>query len=177
MTNIPQKVDVELLKLEKDTDKALEGAVFGLYAGEDIQNASGGVIVAKDTLLETSKSDANGVVDFESELPLSSYYIKETTAPEGYLLTDETVTVTVEPDPEVNVHKFTATVYNTPEPDEPDNPGGGGSHNPGTPTNSSDTPTGDVSMFVIIAAVVVIAGAGIILVVAVKKRKKEENQN
>lgn len=177
MTNIPQKVDVELLKLEKDTDKALEGAVFGLYAGEDIQNASGGVIVAKDTLLETSKSDANGVVDFESELPLSSYYIKETTAPEGYLLTDETVTVTVEPDPEVNVHKFTATVYNTPEPDEPDNPGGGGSHNPGTPTNSSNTPTGDVSMFIIIAAVVVIAGAGIILVVAVKKRKKEENQN
>ena len=100
MTNIPQKVDVELLKLEKDTDKKLEGAVFGLYAGEDIRNAAGGVIVAKDTLLETSRSDANGVVDFESELPLSSYYIKETTAPEGYLLTDETVTVTVEPDPE-----------------------------------------------------------------------------
>ena len=35
------------------TKEALEGVVFGLYAGEDIKNMQGKVVVEKDTLLET----------------------------------------------------------------------------------------------------------------------------
>ena len=35
----------------------LEGAVFGLYAAEDIKTAKGEVLLEKGTLLETQKSD------------------------------------------------------------------------------------------------------------------------
>lgn len=55
--NERQRAEVSLVKLDKDTENPLSGAVFGLYAGEDMKNADGTVIVKKDTLLGKAESN------------------------------------------------------------------------------------------------------------------------
>ena len=86
-----QKVDLSVIKLDGETEKAIAGAVFGLYASEDIENADGDVIVKKDTLLETAVSDENGKIAFTKDYPLSKYYAKEITAPDGYASCDDII--------------------------------------------------------------------------------------
>ena len=44
-----QKVQITVIKKDAETKKSLEGAVFGLYAKEDIFDADGRPIVAADT--------------------------------------------------------------------------------------------------------------------------------
>lgn len=68
-----KKVDVA------DTTKALKGAEFQLLASD------------KNTVIATATSDANGIVKFEKDsveiqLAAGKYYVKETKAPEGYVL-------------------------------------------------------------------------------------------
>ena len=46
ITNERQKVQVTVIKTDAETGDELEGAVFGLYAAEDIVNADGKVFVA-----------------------------------------------------------------------------------------------------------------------------------
>lgn len=165
--NETQKAVMTLTKLDSESKKPLQGAVFGLYAGEDIKSAAGNVIVKKDTLLETSKSGEDGKAVFETLLPLGSYYTKETTAPDGYKLTDEALSFTVKSDKKVGIHKFEGTVYNTKLPKSGGH--GGSDSNPKTPVSSKDTKTGDVALGALIAAVA-LAAAGII-VVCVKRKK------
>ena len=50
--NDRQKAEVSVLKQDKDTLNPLDGGVFGLYAGSDITNADGNVVVSKGTLIE-----------------------------------------------------------------------------------------------------------------------------
>ena len=45
MTNERQKVQITVTKTDSETKEALEGAVFGLFAKEDIVNKDGKVIV------------------------------------------------------------------------------------------------------------------------------------
>lgn len=45
--NDRQKAKVFAEKQDKDTKKPLAGAVFGLYAGKDIKNQDGQVVVVK----------------------------------------------------------------------------------------------------------------------------------
>ena len=73
----------------------MEGAVFGLYAKEDIL-AHGEVIVKADTLIGKALSDENGKAVFVNDLPFGSYYIKEEAAPDGYISSDKVVEVTAE---------------------------------------------------------------------------------
>ena len=89
--NDRQKVDLSVLKLDKETELAIVGAEFGLYAAEDIVNADGEVIIEKDTLLETAVSGTDGKAQFVKDYPLGIYYAKETTAPEGYVSSEEIV--------------------------------------------------------------------------------------
>ena len=65
-----------------------------LYAAKDIVNADGKVIVSKDTLLEKSVSDSNGLIQFVKDYPLGSYYAKEIKAPAGYASNDEVIDFT-----------------------------------------------------------------------------------
>ena len=51
-TNDRQKASVSLVKQDGDTRQPLSGAIFGMYAGNDIVSADGSVIVKKDTLIE-----------------------------------------------------------------------------------------------------------------------------
>ena len=88
--NARQRVQVEVLKKEKDSDKVLSGAIFGLYAADDIVYSKGKVLLAKDTLIELKTTDEDGKIQFVADLPIDSrYYIKELAAPDGYVTDQE----------------------------------------------------------------------------------------
>lgn len=88
--NARQRVQVEVLKKEKGSDKVLSGAIFGLYAADDIVSSKGKVLLAKDTLIELKTTDEDGKIRFVADLPVDSrYYIKELAAPDGYVTDQE----------------------------------------------------------------------------------------
>ena len=88
--NARQRIQVEVLKKEKDSDKVLSGAIFGLYAADDIVSSKGKVLLAKDTLIELKTTDEDGKIRFVADLPVDSrYYIKELSAPDGYVTDQE----------------------------------------------------------------------------------------
>ena len=89
VTNERQKVKITVIKKDAETKKALEGAVFGLYAKEDIFDTDGRLIVAADTFIEKAVTGTDGMVTFISDLPLGQYYVKEMEAPAGYVKSDE----------------------------------------------------------------------------------------
>ena len=91
--NDRQKVHIDLRKVDEDNEANLQGAVFGLYAAEDILAVDGTTIVSKGDLIETSTSDENGQVVFNADLPLSKYEIRELKAPIGYASSDEVIPV------------------------------------------------------------------------------------
>ena len=85
-TNDRQKADVSVVKKDKDTENPLSGGVFALYAGSDIANADGNVVVKKGTLIEKLTTGADGKAAFNADLPIGfSYVVKEEQAPQGYL--------------------------------------------------------------------------------------------
>ena len=91
--NERQKVEVSVVKKDAETQATVEGAVFGLYAKEDIM-AHGEVIVKEDTLIGKALSNENGKAVFVNDLPFGRYYIKEEAAPDGYVSSDKVVEVT-----------------------------------------------------------------------------------
>ena len=93
--NERQKVEVSVVKKDAETQATVGGAVFGLYAKEDIL-AHGEVIVKADMLIGKALSDENGKAVFMNDLPFGRYYIKEEAAPDGYISSDKVVEVTAE---------------------------------------------------------------------------------
>ena len=85
ITNERQKVQIIVIKLDKENKDKLEGAVFGLFAKEDILNSDGKVVVAKGTEIERAVTDKEGKATFVSDLPLGQYYVTELEAPKGYV--------------------------------------------------------------------------------------------
>lgn len=89
-----QKIKIQV----KSTNEAT-GAVFGLYAGEDLhgyvqlsEHIVGGyptLHVKKDTLLEKAQIDETGNLVFEADIPYGLYYVKQLTAVPGGLLSNE----------------------------------------------------------------------------------------
>ncbi|MGN8654514.1 SpaA isopeptide-forming pilin-related protein [Blautia obeum] len=71
-------------------DATLEGAVYGLFACEDIVHPDGksGVLYKKGTQITSLTTDKNGQASV-SNLYLGKYYFKELTPPVGYLLDQE----------------------------------------------------------------------------------------
>ena len=71
------------VKQSSKDGKALAGAEFTVYSDKDCKNS-----------VATASSDANGKLtfDFKSE---GSYYVKETKAPKGYVLSDKVIEITV----------------------------------------------------------------------------------
>lgn len=95
--NRRQKVQVNVLKKEKDSEKVLSGAIFGLFAAEDIVSASGKILIEKDTIIELKTTDESGWIHFMADLPISAkYYLKEIYAPNGYVRGTETQEFTFE---------------------------------------------------------------------------------
>lgn len=115
VTNERQKVKITVVKTDSETEKPLEGAVFGLFAKEDIVNSEGTVIVAADERIEKAVTGADGTVTFVSDLPLGQYYVKEIEAPKGYVNSDEVFDVDASYQGEdVTVIEFTAEFENAP---------------------------------------------------------------
>ena len=84
--NNRQKVSVHVLKKEKDSERVLEGGIFGLYTREDILSASGKVLLEKDEIIELKATDAEGRITFTADLPVGGkYYVKELYAPDGFV--------------------------------------------------------------------------------------------
>ena len=93
--NERQKVEISVVKQDADTEKAVAGAEFGLYAKNDIE-AHGTVIVKADSLLGKAVSGEDGKAVFTQDLPFGEYYIKELAAPDGYVSSDEVLEVKAE---------------------------------------------------------------------------------
>lgn len=74
----------------------IEGAVYTLYAGEDIKDDKGVLIWHKDEKIMDATTDKDGIatfinnkVDYTNDFFMGKYYIKETKAPEGFDLDTE----------------------------------------------------------------------------------------
>lgn len=105
--NERQKLKLEVVKKDKESGKNLEGAVYGLYAGEDIRTGivydeekaawvlreEPEVLFSKGSLIATCITDSEGRAVFDEDLPLGEYEIREMEAPIGYLLSEEEVDV------------------------------------------------------------------------------------
>ena len=93
VTNDRQKVEITVAKKDAETKKPLAGAEFGLYAQNDIVNDNGDVVVAADEQIEKAVSGKDGKAVFVTDLPLGIYYVKELTAPEGYVKSDKKIAI------------------------------------------------------------------------------------
>ena len=119
-TNPRQKVQIVIEKQDQETEETLAGAVFGLYAAEDIQNYRGKTVVKAGTLIATSETtaDENGEVRhavFAPDLPLGQYYVKELKAPYGYATSDTRINVDASyRDDQRDMISLTGTVKNAP---------------------------------------------------------------
>ncbi|WP_287713800.1 SpaA isopeptide-forming pilin-related protein [Blautia sp.] len=92
-----KKIDKETQDFLPQGDSALAGAVYGLYAKEDIVHPDGktGVVFKKDSLIAQGVIKADGTLDF-SELYLGQMYVKEITPPEGYTVDQTKYDVTLD---------------------------------------------------------------------------------
>lgn len=89
--NNRQKAEVNVIKTEKDSDRAVEGTVFALCAKEDITNKDGEVIMEADTVIEEKATDEDGKLSFAAALPIGfPYYVKETAPAPGFTSEGET---------------------------------------------------------------------------------------
>ena len=180
VTNERQKVQITVTKTDSETKEALEGAVFGLFAKEDIVNKDGKVIVKADTqiertvtgkdgkVLDTLTTDKNGHAE-SKELPICTYNedgsfkedihytVVETKAADGYILDETAHDVTLRYDdnaPDVVV--TTLKLINVPT--EPKLPQTGDNANP--------------LLYLGIGALALITGVG----VGLRGRKKKNKQ-
>ena len=88
--NNRQKIKVTVLKKEKDTERMLEGAIFGLFTKEDIKGRDGKVLMEAGTLIEQKTTDENGQILFKADLPMDgTYIVKEIYAPDGFVTSNE----------------------------------------------------------------------------------------
>lgn len=69
--------------------------VFGLYAGEELVSTNGNAIPV-DGLIEVITFDENGLATIKTDLPIGSYYVKEITTNEHYILNSDKYEFTFE---------------------------------------------------------------------------------
>ena len=104
-----QKLDMSVTKLDAEDNTPIAGAVFGLYADEDIKNVAGKVIIEKGTLLEKATSDENGKIAFVKDYPFAKYVARELVKPAGYVTNEEAVNF----DTKYQGQDVKAAVYNS----------------------------------------------------------------
>ncbi|MDR1797955.1 MAG: prealbumin-like fold domain-containing protein [Clostridiales Family XIII bacterium] len=92
-TDAPAWLRVNVQKKDKGTGKAapqgdasLAGAVYGLYMNEDLTHPNG-TALWKDQKVAEATTDEGGRLVFTRVFP-ANYYLKEISAPEGYVLDD-----------------------------------------------------------------------------------------
>lgn len=103
--DVPTSGYIKLIKKADGTDALLSGAVFGVYEA------------ASDTKVAELTTGSDGAA-VSGELPAGSYYLMELTAPSGYELNDDKVSVTVTAGETIEI-----TVYNTAQSTDSDDTG------------------------------------------------------
>lgn len=92
----PAKGKIRVTKTDKETDKPIpSGAEFTVTAAEDITTPDGTIRTEKGTVVATLTTDEKGKAETEA-LYLGKYVVKETKAPNGYLLNPKEFAVTLE---------------------------------------------------------------------------------
>lgn len=97
--NERQKAAITLLKeaetLENQSYNPYPDIVFGLYTAVPFVNTKGETVLDKDALMEVVRLDETGTGLIQSDLPFSSYYVKELETSAGYYLSDQTFEFTL----------------------------------------------------------------------------------
>lgn len=87
--NERQKVEIDTIKKDSETEETLVGAEFSIYAQSDIRNYKGEVIVQAGQKLQTKVTDENGKAQFTLDFPLGyDFLVKEDKQPSGYTSSD-----------------------------------------------------------------------------------------
>ena len=101
-TNDRQKVEIDLTKILEQDEKFNIGnndeilnVSFGLYADEDLK-ASNGTVIPKNGLIEIITCDEKGKSQFTTDIPIGSYYVKEISTDNHYILSDKKYPVAFE---------------------------------------------------------------------------------
>lgn len=101
-TNDRQKVEIGLTKILEQDEKFNIGnndeilnVSFGLYADEDLK-ASNGTVIPKNGLIEIITCDEKGKSQFTTDIPIGSYYVKEISTDNHYILSDKKYPVVFE---------------------------------------------------------------------------------
>ena len=110
--NDREKAKVGVYKVDRETGKYLSGAVFNLYAADDIYSVDGKLLFAAGELVATSpETGADGYTYFDCDIPIrgeyygssirkdattnsGNYIVKELRAPLGYYVNEEPMKVT-----------------------------------------------------------------------------------
>ena len=92
LKNERQKAKISVVKRDAETKKEIKGAVFGLYAKEDIQ-VGNQTLVKADTLIGKAETGEDGKATFSFDLPFGKYYVKELEAPAGYVSSEQVLDV------------------------------------------------------------------------------------
>jgi hypothetical protein len=87
-----QRASLAFIKISEYSGHGLPGATFTLLANEDLLPAAPGYA------LQTGNSDINGVVYFANLRAGGTYYLTETVAPDGYILSVGHWVITVDSD-------------------------------------------------------------------------------
>lgn len=112
--NDRQTVKVKALKKDAENEAPLAGAVFGIYAKEEIK-AGERILVEADTLLAEATTGSDGCAVFETDLPFADFYVKELQAPAGYVFTAEAYEISaIYQGQDVPVAEFVAEFHNQP---------------------------------------------------------------
>ena len=101
-TNDREKVEIDLTKILEQDEKFNIGnndeilnVSFGLYADEDLK-ASNGTVIPKNGLIEIITCDEKGKSQFTTDIPIGSYYVKEISTDNHYILSDKKYPVVFE---------------------------------------------------------------------------------
>ncbi len=101
-TNDRQKVVIDLTKILEQDEKFNIGnndeilnVSFGLYADEDLK-ASNGTVIPENGLLEIITCNEKGKAQFTTDIPIGSYYVKEISTDNHYILSDKKYPVVFE---------------------------------------------------------------------------------
>lgn len=78
------------LKIDRETEKAIKGALFGLFNSDTTE-------YTKDNAILTAESDENGIFVFEN-VPFGNWIVKELQPAENYLSSDDIHHITVNED-------------------------------------------------------------------------------
>jgi hypothetical protein len=82
ITDVRQKLSIVIEKIDDEDGRVLAGALFGLYAAEDIKWFDGS-IKERDVLISETVTDNSGKARFK-DLPPGKYIVREINPPPGY---------------------------------------------------------------------------------------------